>query len=106
MSGDPDMACRGELAKVEYAISPAPDTVPAGRCGYRTGSARNLLARRAAAQADRQQAHEAATQAAARMEHLERELAELRTATEAEARRIAAIRAKKALATRKPRLAS
>ena len=48
---------------------------------------RDAESERAAAQADREQADDAATQAAAHMEQLERELAELRTATDAEVRR-------------------
>ncbi|MGH3294726.1 MAG: hypothetical protein ACRDP7_23300 [Trebonia sp.] len=43
-----------------------------------------------AAQADREQAYDAATQAAARMEQLERELAELRDASEKEVRQVRA----------------
>jgi colicin import membrane protein len=49
---------------------------------------RDAEAERDAAQADREQADDAATQAVARMEELERELAELRTATEREVRGI------------------
>jgi hypothetical protein len=49
---------------------------------------RDAESERAAAQADREQADDAAAQATARMEQLERELAELRAATETEVRQV------------------
>jgi len=51
---------------------------------------RDAESERAAAQADREQANDAAAQAATRMEQLERELAELRNATETEVRQVRA----------------